>query len=55
MQLGTFKKMTVLMDVVQQRAVIRLMMLQKKKPREIHEELVATLDDNALSYVTLKK
>ena len=31
-----------------------LLMLQKKKPREIHEELVATLGDNALSFVTLK-
>ena len=31
------------------------MVLQKNKPKEIHEELVATLGDNALSYATVKK
>ena len=30
------------------------MMLQKKKRKEIHKELAATLDDNALSYATIK-
>ena len=39
--------MTVSMDVVQQRAVIRFVVLQKKKPKEIHEKLLATLGDNA--------
>ena len=51
---GTTKKMTVLMNVVQQHAVIRFMMLQRK-PKKIHKELVATLGDNALLYTTVKR
>ena len=47
--------MTVSIDDVQQRAAILFMVLQKKKPKEIHDELVATLDDNALRYATVKK
>ena len=46
--------MTVSMDVVQQRAIICFMMLQKK-PKEIHEELVVTLGDDAFLYATAKK
>ena len=41
------------MDVAQQRAVTRIMVLQKK-PKEIHDKLVATLGDNALSYAVVK-
>ena len=47
--------MAVSMDVVQQHSFIRFMVLQKKKPKEIYEELVATLGDNAFSHATMKK
>ena len=40
---------------MRQRAVIRLMVLRKKRSKENYEELVATLGDNALSYATVKK
>lgn len=43
------------MNDVQQRAVIRFMVLQKKAPKAIHEELAATLGDDSLSYSSVKK
>ena len=47
--------MTVLLDVAQQSAVFRFMVLLKKEPKEIHEVLVATFNDNALSHAIVKK
>lgn len=43
------------MNDVQQRAVIRFMVLQQKAPKAIHEELVATLGEDSLSYTSVKK
>ena len=47
--------MTVSLDVAQQSAVFRFMVLLKKEPKEIHEVLVATFNDNALSHAIVKK
>ena len=43
------------MDEVQQRSVIRFMVMQNKTPKSIHEELQTTLGEAALAYSTVKK
>ena len=43
------------MGVFQQHGVMRFMVLQKKEPKDIQEELVATLPDNTLAYSTVQE
>jgi len=43
------------MDEIQQRSVVRFMMLQKKASKAIHEELMSTMGDNVVAYATVKK
>lgn len=43
------------MDEVPQQSVICTVVLHKRAPMAIHEELVATLGNNVLAYVTVKK
>ena len=43
------------MDEVQQRSVIRFMMMQKKTPKSIYEETQTTLGKAALAYLMVKK